>query len=303
MDIKQNTLSLVDRETGLIYDNVVKIITEKQDDLLNAKKKMNKENKKFNEANGGFIFKEDSKKVDKLESKLTDSDIIKALYLATYLDYDSYLKLDNGKLMAKSDIQEVVGVNKNLFGVWYNKMISLNIISKDDNGIHMSKGYYVKGVISKNKDYNRMFIRGTRQIYEDNKSSNQTMIGSVIRLLPYVNAYTNVLCWNPLESDPEKIAPITIGQLAKYFGYEGDEKRMMNAISKIRVFDSHPLVLFFNDGEVRSENYLMFHPHVCYSGRNENMEEVYKMFVMMSHKHKDKNLLGNDSDRKLIRRD
>jgi hypothetical protein len=68
------------------------------------------------------------------------------------------------------------------------------------------------------------------------------------------------------------------------------------------VFDNHPLVLFFNDNEVRSESYLMFHPYVCYSGRNEDMDEVYKMFVMMSHKHKDKNLPNGGTDKKLIRR-
>ena len=262
---------------------------------------MSEENKEFYEKNGGFIFKEDSKKVDKLESNLTDSDIIKTLYLATYLDYDSYLKFDSGKIMNKSDIKQIIGVNKNLFGTWYNKMIKLKIITEDNKGIHMSKNYYIKGVITKTKDYNRMFIEGTRQIYEDNKNANHTMIGQMIRLLPYVNAHTNVLCWNPTEVDTEKIVPITIGQLAKYFGYSGDEKRLMRAMSKIRVFDSHPLVLFFNDGDVTSESYLMFHPKVCYSGKNDKMDEVYKMFVLMAQKYKDKELLGH-GENKLIRK-
>lgn len=291
----------IDKETGEIKEGVVKLITEKQDDFLRSKYKMTEENKLFNDEYGGFIFKEDSTRVDKLESKLTDSDIIKVLYLATYLDYDSYLKFDTGKRMTKSDIRDIIGVNKNLFGIWYKKIINLKIIFEDEDGIHMSKGYYIKGAINKSKDYNRMFINGTRQTYEDNKNSNQTMIGSVIRLLPYVNAYTNVLCWNPLESDPEKIHPITIGELAKGFGYVGNEKKLMNAISKIRVFDNHPLVLFFNDNEFRSESYIMFHPHVCYSGKNDDMEEVYKMFVLMANKYKDKNLLGS-SNNKLIRR-
>ena len=193
--------------------------TTEQQEYVKNKYKMTEENKQFNDEHGGFIFKEDSTKVDKLESNMTDSDIIKTLYLATYLDYDSYLKFDSGKIMNKADIKQVIGVNKNLFGKWYNKMLSLKILTEDDKGIHMSKNYYVKGTIAKNKDYNRMFIEGTRQIYEYNKNSNHTMIGQMIRLLKYVNTHTNVLCWNPLESDTEKIVPITIGQLAKEFGY------------------------------------------------------------------------------------
>jgi hypothetical protein len=299
------TNDFINKETGEIIEDVVKVVTRKQDEQLKRIFQTSEDNKIFNEENGGFIFKEDSKRVDNLESKLTDSDIIKALYLATYLDYDSYLKYDTGKIMTKLDIKKVICVNKNIFGTWYNKMLRLKIITEDDKGVHMNKGYYIKGAIGKRKDYNRMFVDGTRQIYEDNKNSNQSMIGNIIRLLPYVNAYTNVLCWNPLESDETKIEPITIGELAKGLGYNGDEKRLMNAMSKIRVFDSHPLVLFFNDNEIRSESYLMFHPKICYSGKNNKMDEVYKMFVMMANKHKDKNglLKDGDSGKRLIRRD
>ena len=167
----------------------------------------------------------------------------------------------------------------------------------------MNKSYYIKGSINKNKDYNRLFINGIRQIYEDNKSVNQSMIGSIIRLLPYVNSYTNVLCWNPLERDPEKISPITIGDLAKVFGYDnGNERKLMRAMSKIRVFDNHPLVIFFNDDDTIVDNYLMFHPLISYSGKNDKHDEVYNMFVIMANKDRGKNLIGNEQ-KKLIRRE
>ena len=300
MSNNKKGIEVVVRDTGEFL-TLAHYTTIEQQEYVKNKYKMTEENKQFNDEHGGFIFKEDSTKVDKLESNMTDSDIIKTLYLATYLDYDSYLKFDSGKIMDKSDVKQVIGVNKNLFGKWYNKMLSLKILTEDDKGIHMSKNYYVKGAIAKNKDYNRMFIEGTRQIYEYNKNSNHTMIGQMIRLLKYVNTHTNVLCWNPLESDTEKIVPITIGQLAKEFGYNGDEKKLMRAMAIIRVFDSHPLVLFFNDSDATSESYLMFHPKVCYSGKNDKMDEIYKMFVMMAQKYKDKELLSS-GEHKLIRK-
>lgn len=294
---------IIIKSTGEIVENVVRLVTEKQETFIQSILQISEANKEFNEKNGGFIFKEDSKQVDKLENRLTDSDLTKILYLATYLDYDSYLKYDNGKKLSKSDIKEIIGVNKNLFNTWYNKIVKSKIIFEDAKGIHMNKSYYLKGSINKRKDYNRLFINGIRQIYEGNKSINQSTIGSVIRLLPYVNAYTNVLCWNPLESDPEKISPITIGELAIGFGYgERNEKKLMKAISKIRVFDNHPLVIFFNDDDSISDNYLMFHPLISYSGKNENHDDVYKMFVLMANKNKDKNLIGIEQ-KKLIRRD
>lgn len=301
MSNNKKGIEVVILDTGEIL-NLAHYTTIEQQEYVKNKYKMTEENKQFYDEHGGFIFKEDSKRVDSLESKLTDSDITKILYIATYLDYDSYLKFDSGRLLSKSDIKTLIGVNKNIFGAWYNKMIRLKIITEDDSGIHMSKGYYIKGSISKSKDYNRMFIKGVRQIYEDNKNANQTMIGSAIRLLKYVNTYTNVLCWNPLESDPEKIVPITLSQLAKEFGYNGDEKKLVNAMSKIRVFDNHPLVLFFSDNQFRNENLLMFHPKVCYSGKNDKMDEIYNMFVIMSHTHKDKSMVGGENRNKLIRK-
>ena len=297
------TMKMLDMETGEVIDNVVKVLTKEQDTAIAISYKKKREDESFNNLLGDFIFKEDSKAVDKLETKLTSSDITKIFYLATFLDYDSYLKFDNKRKMTKGDIKDIVGINKNLFYEWYNKILKLGIIKEDENGIHMLKEYYLKGALNRNKSYNRIFIEGARQIYEDNKSTNHAVIGNIIKLLPYVNIHSSILCWNPMEIDREKLNPMTVGEISELFGYGyNNYRKLMRMMSKINVFDSHPLMLFFSDNDIQSESLILFHPLISYSGKNEDFDTVYNMFVLMSNKNKAK-LNKPDYPKKLIRKE
>ena len=275
----------LDLETGEIIEGIVSWVTEEQDKEIKRIYKAKKDNKLFLEQYGSFIFKENSDKSSKLENGLTDSDIIRTLYLSTYLDYDSNLKYDNGKKMHKGDVFQVAGVNKNIFYEWYNKLLANGIIYETSRGVTMNTDYYIKGKLKKNTEYNRIFIKGLRELYESNIGANQKTLGLVIRLLSYVNTYSNVLCWHPKIKDEKEAKYITVGELCEELGMEiRNASKLVRAISKIRVFDGQPLVIFFSDNEHLKDNYLMFHPYISYSGKNSDIEDVYKMFLILKER-------------------
>lgn len=283
-------MNIVNMETGEIIEGVKKIITHKQDEFLNENRRMTKENKEFVDEFGYFVFKEDSKHVNKLENKISNSDIARLIYVATYLDYDNILHFDDGKPINKKDLFGLVGSNKKIFYAWYNLMIKTKIIiEKEDGKLSMNKRYCIKGKLNKNRDYSRVFINAVRTIYKENKGKNMATLGNIIKLVPFINYKHNVLCWNPNEDDKEKIRPISVGEIVNELGeYKGSEKKFINQMSKFRIYDGQPTMLFFNDNEFASENYIIFNPRLVYSGKNEDLPEIYSLFVMLANKQKSK---------------
>ena len=280
------TMDVVILETGEVIKNVTSIRTEKQDKHFKKTLATSQENKEFNEQYGNFIFKVDSKNVNRLESKLKDSDLIKNLYLATYLDYDGHLKYDYGKAMSKTDVRKTMSVSDDIFYDWYNRMVEMKVVIEDGKGVNMNPNYCIKGSLQKNKDYNRIFINGIRHIYENNIGKNQKTMGLLIRLLPYINTFHNIICWNPKEENYDEVKPMTLADVITELGWsEGNEKRLMNAISKIRLGDNHPVMIFITDRDKSSHTIMRFHPSITYSGRNKEYDEQIMVFKLLSKIH------------------
>lgn len=285
----KQSLTMINAETGEVIENVRKIITDNQDTFFNKKRKMTKENKEFVDKYGEFLFKQDSKRVEKIEKKISDSDIAKLFYCATYLDYDNSLRYDNGKPISKKDLKELIGVNDRIFYTWYNLMISKKLLIECNGNILMNENYCIKGKLSSNKEYNRVFIRGIRYLYTENKGKNVKFMGTAMRMLPYANYKTCVLCWNPNERNIDKIKPMTVNELMSEFGYYiGNANKFINMFKDIRIHDGQPIMLFFNDNAYTSENYVLFNPLLTYSGNNEDLPEFYKLFVMLANRENSK---------------
>ena len=286
---------IVYRDTGEIQEDVVKVVTQKQDEHIKRIFQMSEENKLFNEKYGGFIFKEDSKKVSKLENQMSSSDIVKNIYLATYLDYDGYLKFESGKKINKSELKSVLAVQDRIFYQWFNSMVKLKVISEESDGIKMNSNYCLKGTINKRRDYNRIFINGVRYIYQNNIGKNQTTVGHIFRLLPYINSYYNILCWNPMEEDEDKLEPITLGDIMRELGIDdSNKKKFITSVSKIRLDNNQPIMIFMTDDDTTKHTVMRINPSITYSGKNDKYKEQILIFELLAK------LSSNSSgDRKL----
>lgn len=291
MKEKKNVMSLVDLETGQVFENVTTVITEKQESYFNHNRKMSKINKEFVDEYGNFIFKLNSKSIAKKDKNISNADMAKLIYCATFVDYESILKFDSGKIILKSDLKELIGVTNKSFYPWYNSMLKLKVlIENEDKSISINKNYCIKGRLNKKKDYNRIFINAIRTVYEDNKGKNMSTLGHILRLLPFVSFKSNVLCWNPKEMDDNLIDAITVGQLLdRLEEYEGDYKKFANKMSKFRIADGQPIMIFFNDSEHGIDNHIMFNPLLTYSGKNEDLPNIHKLFLILRKKEDVKN--------------
>jgi len=281
------TMTLIDADTGQIHENISTIVTKKQDEYFKDWWKTSKENKEFVEQYGNFIFKTNSKKVDKLEDKISGVDITKLIYCATYLNYNNVLQLDNGEIINKKKLKELINVDENK---WYNSMIKLNILIEENNkNIKISKNYCIRGKLVKNKRYSRIFINSVRRLYENNKGKNMTSLGNIIKLLPYINPLLNILCTNPNETDIDEINPLTLKEISEIFGYTGDNCfKIINKINKYKLESGEPIVMFMNDNDSKRNDFLIFNPSLTYSA-NINEDTMASIFRLRGIFNKNKN--------------
>ena len=64
----------------------------------------------------------------------------------------------------------------------------------------------------------------------------------------------------------------------------------MSAISKIRLADNHPVMVFITDNDKSNHTLMRFHPSITYSGRNKEYDEqimVFKLLAKIHDRHDD----------------
>jgi len=284
MDLKMRTKTYIDAETGVVFENVSYLKLESQ--VKNEKKyhKTTKVKREFKDEYGGFVFKTDTKKSKRVDDSITNSDLAKILYVSTFINYDNVIQTDDKRNMNKNDLKEILGVNKNIFYAWYNKMVKLKVIVESDTKLSISNGYVIKGEISGKKRYNRVFINSIRDIYESNIGKKASTVGHIMRLLKYVNRYGNVLCWNPDEYDEEKVELMTIGQiLPQLKEYKNNPKLFMDTIDQYRLSNGEPIIVFFSTKSESSKQYMMMNPSLTFSGKLDSMKSVRDIFKMLKN--------------------
>ncbi|KMT21507.1 hypothetical protein [Clostridium cylindrosporum] len=216
--------------TGIIPDTLEK---KKKRDKFAKKKVVNEKFKDFNnEYLGNFVFFI-YKNMDLLSEILTDVELVRYIYLGTYVKYDGILKLDNNKtIIDKKQMRKLLQIADNkVFNKYYKKLVERDLITETNEGIMINFAYFYRGSESEYKkftgavegfddDFTRLYINTTRELYESTDNRKKKNLNIIYKLLPYVNSKFNILCKNPNELDKDEIDPITVGDVMDLLGYD-----------------------------------------------------------------------------------
>jgi len=137
---KKLVKTFADLETGEVLNlyegDKWKITTEEQRNTIQKSiktKELNEDMKIWNNELGGFVFVL-FKYCDKLleqHNEIIPEDITKLFYLATYVDYEGYLIYED-TYMNRKIMMNVLGMTRNPFDKFYNKLIKLEIFIEDN---------------------------------------------------------------------------------------------------------------------------------------------------------------------------
>lgn len=168
--------------------------------------------------------------------KLSGATITRLMFLATYMDYDGALIADTDRgrgrtkiYLSRKDIQRLLKLGNKTFIRFWNELTDNDLISEKDERYYLSQSMFAKGnvdkkvlsIMAENNYYiTRLYNNAIREIYSKAKVSTHTTLSYIFKMIPFVNRKYNVLCFNPLEEDFDKIEYMTVGDFCEQVGYD-----------------------------------------------------------------------------------
>lgn len=219
----------------IAYYNGMSDLSNNMNEKHKAKKQKQKSNNEIYERLGSFYF---CHYKELLKKGIEEQYLGRYIYLCTFLDFDdNHIHYGNsGKdLATEKDLKEILNLKDTTFKDTKKALIKYELITiNEDKTITVNKKYCKKGEIKskrKLRESVRMIEESIREIYEKAKSTEHRYLGLLIQILPYVNYEYNILCKNPNETEPTKVKPLTLKELAIKLGYKNStdlKKALLN---------------------------------------------------------------------------
>ena len=280
---------IIEQETGeILNDNFV--IDELEDQERKRKGAIKaqdfEEYKEIqSEIMGNFIFFL-YKNMDKLKELLTDAEIVKYIYLATYTKKDGYLISDNNNTyIDKKKMQELLLLSKNPFLKFYNKLIKNKLLLEEKKSkiykINIDMFWRGKRTDYKQQtgtemiDYIRLYINATRFLYTQNQKNCRKLI-IAYQLLPYTNWKYNVLCTDVKEVDKKKIKPLTIKDVMSILNYDKTHAARFKKYFYDIKYGENVLFKTVQDQPEWNTSIILVNPMFAY--RNKNLQDLGENF-------------------------
>lgn len=143
--------------------------------------------------------------------------LFRFIYLCTYMNYNNILVFGKSKDMekrkaTKKDLKEIMKLKDQQHYDTINYFIKNEFIKINDSGIHINKSICIRGEIGDSYKEKgvlvRMFDTAIQEIYNNSNTKEHKKIGLLVKLLPYVNKETNIICKNPEETEIGLIKPL-----------------------------------------------------------------------------------------------
>lgn len=192
-----------------------------------------------------FIFKN----IDKLTKILNDSELVRYIYIGTYVKKDGLLKMDNNIThINKEKLRIILNTNSKTFRNFYNKLVSTGLLveekttnykivngksvgySKDETRLRLKINfeYAYRGKLTEYKhltgknmnDYIRLYVNKIRELYLNTDGRSLRKLAIVYKLLPFISWRHNIICYNPDEQDYRMLQLLTLGDIIEYLGYK-----------------------------------------------------------------------------------
>ena len=270
---------IVDIETGEAFLNVT--VTKERDrqnykKVLEAKQKyelqgveIQKQYKKY----GRFVWLLYND-CQVLDLGIQPDELTKLIYISTYMGYNNRLMVSEDESMTKKQMREILRVSEDTFHKFYISLTNAGILSEDiDKCLYLNTSIFKRGAIKDVKDIDcnrtRLYIKSIRSLYTQAKISEHKLLSYLFQAIPFVNVNYNILCFNPLENDLQKVKPMIMKDFCVIIGYSQDNDRRLKTKLKGLRLQQLPVFSFVDNADGL---FCYINPNVYYAGNK--WEEV-----------------------------
>jgi uncharacterized protein YegP (UPF0339 family) len=267
--------SIIKNSTGEIVRqyNHARIITANQDKII-KKHYENTEFKSVQEEYSGQFIMFIYSNLNKLSKVLKNEDITKLMFIATYTDYKGALKYENGRVITKKDLIKLLKINNKSFYEFMNKLINTKIIIEENDKFIVNNEYFIKGKLKKDVKFIKLYINAIRSIYKNTTIRQHKQLSSIFLLIPYVNIKFSVICFNPLETEQDKVKIMTIKDIAKALNYS-KVQTIKEFMFKLKI-ENHSVFATFKDN---NKECIVVNPKIMFIGEDlKNYRSLINLF-------------------------
>lgn len=207
-------------------------------------------------------------------SDLLPQTVVRLIFLNTFADYETNrLILKKDIPMMHKDLIHVLKISKAAVSNFW-KEVCPKYITETENGLMFTNtDVFLKRKLKQRGNYiplHKLYIKGIRTLYNATETSNHKHLGYIFQMLPYINIEFNLLCYNPLETELEKVQLMSLANFCTEIDYNvSNLNRLMQIYKKLR-FDVNGIrerfCSFSYDGIDRTQSTIAVNPHVLYNG-------------------------------------
>lgn len=230
--------------------------------------------------------------------QLKPATITRLIYLATYLDTDGSIvdyEQPYGKkiYLKKEDISKCMNLNRKTFSRFFKEIQDKKILMEYKGRWYLSKKIFDKGSIpdkeiavlsGKGHYIIRMYKKAIREIYLKSKVTSHPTLGYLFQIIPFVNREYNIVCFNPLETDINKIKCMTVSDYCRAIGYcENSPSKIFNLLWNLEFTTERGkecAVAYVSNKSVQKGNFFIYiNPYVYYAGSHWDKVEILGAFT------------------------
>jgi hypothetical protein len=255
--------------------------TEPQREALKARDEM----ARHEIENGYFVFAffESCKTMGERYPTLTQADLARLMFVGTYTGYQTgRLQHDNGRAIDKKALEKLVGLSRNKFGEFYRKLVADDILQELGDEVFVNPSVFYRGSL-KDLPYHldeyrhtRMFRQTVRDLYARYTGRSTAQLAVIYAVLPFLNFDTNVVCFNPEETEEDNIRPMNLENLAALLHYR-DTSKLKRSLNSVKIDGQHAFWLPTNVND-RRERRIIANPRVVYAGKAESLRAIKVLF-------------------------
>lgn len=225
-------------------------------------------------------------KIDNLDCQ----EATRLMYLATYVSYDNnILKFDNGKNINKRDMKRILNLSDAMSRRFISSMIKKNYLIEMDDGFQINKniihrGYDEDRPLGYTERYTKIYIQAMRKMYLSVEPRQHKFLGYVFQMLPYVNVYHNILCFNPFEKDYNEIKDINMIDLCRIIGLNTENVTQFRRNAEKVLFEFNGTLQHFMcyvlgaEDESKNQGIIIINPNILYGENEINRQDALKTF-------------------------
>ncbi len=223
--------------------------------------------------------------------------VTRLIYLSTFAAYAKANKdgmtfdksmgtplVRNGEHLQRKHLAEVLGISER-HAVNFVKSVCPQFVCEDETGgLYLVKGFFARGGLKKKQfvQYQRLYNKGVRRLYEAAKGKYHAQLGYVFMMIPYISIEYNILCWDPMQAEMEKIRPMTPKEFCSRIGYSiANLNRLMNTYQSI-MFDvngkQEHFCKFMCEWNKQKDAIICVNPAVIYAGTEAHRLDIMKLF-------------------------